>query len=148
MPLDSGIWRYTEGETASPTFSELLNRLGDSVRTRFATLDTGWVNVTLAAGFTFGVQPQVRRVGQTVYWRGNVTCTAGWTTSYQNVVPAANLPGWAMTGSGVASESNLQTGSVIHQAIGRVDSGNGLRVAASLPGVTVALKGLSGYLVD
>lgn len=42
MPLNNGIWEYDENETVSPTYSEHLNKLGDSVR--------AVVNPSLVAG--------------------------------------------------------------------------------------------------
>lgn len=80
MALVDGIWEYDEGDAASPTFSELLNLLGDSVRDRITALeaalteDTGWVDLILLNGWTVvGAQtPQVRRLGDQVYQRGRV----------------------------------------------------------------------------
>ena len=39
MGLVNGIWEYDEGDTASPTFSEMLNLLGDSVRDSLSGLE-------------------------------------------------------------------------------------------------------------
>lgn len=36
MPLNAGIWEYDENDTVSPTYSEHLNKLGDSVRAMLA----------------------------------------------------------------------------------------------------------------
>lgn len=47
MPLIEGIWSYTETETATPV-STLLNRLGDSVRTRIGQVQTGLTSVVNA----------------------------------------------------------------------------------------------------
>ena len=37
--LVDGIYEYDEGDVVAPTFSELLNLLGDSVRARLAVVD-------------------------------------------------------------------------------------------------------------
>ena len=63
MGLVNGIWEYDEGDAASPTFSELLNLLGDSVRDALSALEasipatkvqygTASLPINLAAGAT------------------------------------------------------------------------------------------------
>lgn len=48
MPDVDGIYQYTSADTASPAHI-LLNRLGDSVRTRLAR--SGWTGAALSAGW-------------------------------------------------------------------------------------------------
>lgn len=107
--------------------------------------DTGWVNVTLAAGFTYNTQPQVRRIGQVVYWRGDVQ--GAFTTSYATVAAASSLPSWAIPPRSYRDGvSPLAGNNAAIAAIGLVDSGNGARIAVASPATTaINLKGLSGY---
>jgi len=98
--------------------------------------DTGWVNITLAAGFTALSPVRVRRIGQVVHWRGRIG--GPWTTSYQIVVPPANLPAGVLIGGlGWA----LNTGSPTFSAIAVMDSG-GFKVACNSPSSGVHLDGI------
>lgn len=72
MPLINGIWKYTEDDIVAPTYSEHLNKLGDSVRNALAPDDTGWFTVALVPGYTALEPFQVRRIGEVAYWRGRV----------------------------------------------------------------------------
>lgn len=58
-----------------------------------AISDTGWVNVGLAPGYTAVVPVQVRRVGDTVRWRGRVAGAALATTGQKTITTA--IPEWA-----------------------------------------------------
>lgn len=85
MPLDDGIWRYTENDVAAPAFSDLLNLLGDSVRESlnasasvgtFTPVNSGAGNRVASTGF------YVRRRGDTVFLDGALTITAAGATSF------------------------------------------------------------------
>ena len=111
--------------------------------------DTGWVNVTVGSGYTAAVPVQVRRIGIDIKWRGSVTKGTAWTSSYQVVIPAANIPTWAITSRSTAdSASTLHVASTAIDAIG-VILATGLNVALSATtSSAVNLKGLSGYTTD
>lgn len=108
MPLDDGIWRYDEGESASPTFSELLNRLGDSVRAALAQSDTGWVSAV-------GGETNViwRRIGKTVEVRWSHTGAAHVSGDYFELVGGAQVlpnglaPAGSVNGGGLANETGV-----------------------------------------
>lgn len=110
--------------------------------------DTGWINVPLASGFTFNVQPQVRRINNVVHWRGDVQ--GAFTTSYATVAAASSLPSWAIPPRNYRDGvSPLAGNNAAIAAIGLVDSGNGARIATGSTITTaINLKGLSGYLVN
>ena len=114
-----------------------------------AAQDTGWVNVTVGSGYTAAVPVQVRRIGIDIKWRGSVTKRTAWTSSYQVVIPAANIPKWAITSRNTAdSASTLHVASTAIDAIG-VILATGLNVALSATtSSAVNLKGLSGYTTD
>lgn len=145
MPLDDGIWRYTEGESASPTFSELLNRLGDSVRSRFRQDDYPWTDVAPAAGFV-GVAPNptilqaCRRNGQ-VFWRGRVygTFPAGTQVTITNDVPV-----WARPSSYLHTSSRIA--GAVAGAYAAVSTST-IFVRTDVAETNIFVKGLSGYLV-
>lgn len=145
MPLDSGIWRYTEDDVASPTFSELLNRLGDSVRSRLATTGVDWVDVPISAGITVLSPVQVCRLAGVVHWRGEIS--GAWTTAATVVVAPGGVPSWARpqytyrdTGSSLGSSGAVA-------AVGTVgtDGQVSIRALSSASGA-VYLKNLTGYL--
>lgn len=84
MALDAnGVWQYEETDSEA-TASDLLNLGMASVSTRINTLqadidgkepelgDTGWVAVPVGSGYSAytGYEPQVRRIGSVVHWRG------------------------------------------------------------------------------
>lgn len=87
MPLDNGIWRYTESDVAAPTFSEFLNRLGDSVRDQVVNR-TGTFTPVSARVEPTGLY--VRRRGGTVYLDGNLVIAAAGATA---MAPGAT---WAL----------------------------------------------------
>lgn len=101
MPLDNGIWRYDESESASPTFSELLNRLGDSVRARLAAdlVGSGPVALHLSAGASV----YIHRVGPiaTVWAEGTDTipALARPHIGNPNIIPAGFRPARDVTGT-------------------------------------------------
>lgn len=118
-------------------------------REYLAAQDTGWVNVTVGAGYTAAVPVQVRCIGEEIFWRGSVTKATAWTSSYQVVVPAANIPAWAIPSRNAAdSATTLHVGSTAINAIGIILA-TGLNVALSATtSNAVNLKGLSGYTTD
>ena len=115
---------------------------------RLLWIDTGWINVPLASGFTYDAQPQVRRVGQVVYWRGDVK--GAFTTSIVTVAAVSSLPSWAIPPRNWRdTETSLPCDVRTTTAFGLVDNGNGVRIATGASATTrVSLKGLSGYTVD
>ena len=114
-----------------------------------ASLDTGWINVTVGAGYTAAVPVQVRSKFGIIYWRGSVTKGTAWTSSYQVVIPTANIPTWAIPSRNTAdSASTLHVGSTATTVIGLISS-TGLNVALSATtSSAVNLNGLSGYTTD
>lgn len=79
MPLDAnGIWQYTEAETGVAPFSTFLNKLAASISNKIGPLlvDSGWVALTLKAGF--GGTLSVRLRGNRVQLRGLVTPNTSW----------------------------------------------------------------------
>lgn len=60
----------------------------------FTASDSGWINVTYAAGFTAGTpgQLQYRKIGNKVYMRGGATRAAGYTAGTQFIVNSPVLP--------------------------------------------------------
>lgn len=72
-----GLWIYDELEDAAPV-STMLNRLADSVTDVVTPLigDTGWVALTLLAGF--GGTLFARRRASNVFIRGLVTPNVSW----------------------------------------------------------------------
>ena len=150
MGLVNGIWEYDEGDSASPTFSELLNKLGDSVRDRFTaviadlTADTGWIAVPPIAPFS-STGAQVRRIGNLVLFRGYFTGGA-LSTGGTNVgtVPAGYRPPTGVDGS--VSAVGLGSGAL---ARATVSAAGVISIIPPTNGTAaVYLKGLSGYTVN
>ena len=114
-----------------------------------AAQDTGWVDVSVASGYTASVPVQVRSKFGIVYWRGSVNKATAWSSSYQTVIPAANIPLWAFAPRNSAdTASKLHLGSAGVTAIALLNS-TGVAVALSTTtGSAVNLKGLSGYTTD
>jgi len=111
MPLGlgsivNGIWRFGESDSTGPLFSDFLNLLGDTVRTMIG--DSGWADLTPAAGWTAGTganKPQVRRIGKTVWMRGGFTAgTAGTTCA---VVGAGYRPATTAQFPAYSTANNL-----------------------------------------
>lgn len=116
MPLNNGVWQYTETETVSPTWSEHLNKLGDSVRTAIAAVpppDTGWLPVATVPGVTVVQRVECRKIGSEVTWRGQVSGTftlAGITVAAPGAVPVSCRPttSYRDTGCTLGSTDSLQ----------------------------------------
>ena len=118
-----------------------------------AAYDTGWVDITLASGFSpaAGASPQVRRVGKEVHVRGQVQRTTGSFPVGELVagtVPAGFLPprGWADTFSPLWPNPTITT----PVAGGIYPNGNFvLRIPTTITSATsVQLKPIGPYLVD
>ena len=114
-----------------------------------AAQDTGWTNVTVGAGYTGVIPVQVRNKFGIIYWRGSVTKATAWTSAYQTVIPAANIPTWAFAPrNGADTASSLHLGTTSISVIAMLNS-TGVQVALSATSSSaVNLKGLSGYTTD
>ena len=106
--------------------------------------DTGWLPVTLNAGFQqYSSAPQVRVKHGVAYWRGGVMPVSGQFTSTVNVgtYPTAALPSIGSRVVIVAGNANAQRKAVASQ-------GGVLQIAGTESADYVVLDALSGYLVD
>lgn len=95
MPLGPGalldaIWKYGESDATGPLFSDFLNKVGDSIRTRLnaAGIDTAtssWVTPTLLNSWVVNASltVQYRKINGIVYCRGQVTGGAPNTVVFQ-----------------------------------------------------------------
>ena len=111
--------------------------------------DTGWIDVALTGGATFNVQPQVRRIGQVVYWRGDVQ--RAHTTTFAEVMTAAAIPSWALPARSFRDATfTLPVMNLPNiTALATFAGGYGLRLATSSSTTgSVLLAGLSGYTVN
>lgn len=95
--LVDGIWKYGESDSTGPLFSDFLNKVGDSIRTRLNaagidTAATSWVNPTLSGTWVVNASLTVsyRKVNGIVYCRGQVTGGAIGSTIFQ--LPAGFRP--------------------------------------------------------
>lgn len=145
MPLEDGIYRYTEDDVASPTISDLLNLLGDSIRARLAGDDIPWTPVALAAGYTATVPVEVCRIGGIVYWRGSVGKSSAWTSTYQLVIRASGMPAWAIPSrNGADAAKPISSGVATAQALAYIPA-TGVNILNASTTGTVHLAALSGY---
>ena len=89
--LREGIYEYDENDTVSPTVSELLNMLGDSVRDKLATLEVA--ETVLVGAPSYEVRLSVSGGIATVSAQGTAPLAA-WTRwdLFGLVVPAYALP--------------------------------------------------------
>lgn len=154
MALVDGVWEYEESDTASPTFSDLLNLLGDSVRERLLALEstaTEWEVVEpMSVGPGWSVSAlHVRRLGHLayVYARGTATtahtitaATGAITNGTLLTLPAEWWPtrnvGHALGGgnSRVAAACALNSGQLVITAVagsGDVTVGTAVTVAGT-----------------
>lgn len=121
MPLVNGIWKYDENETVSPTYSEHLNKLGDSVRSAIAASappDTSWVHIPKASGVT-GIL-RYRQVGSQVEVQVEVSGSfpVGATQLNAGTLPTGICPSGNRRGG--ASMNGSTTGSIGVTATGFV----------------------------
>lgn len=93
-----GVYKYGESDATGPLFSDFLNMLGDSIRTRINAIvtlgkiaDSGWLNLALINSWAVsgGFTPQYRKLNGVVYFRGRMSGGSG----APFVVPAGYRPG-------------------------------------------------------
>jgi hypothetical protein len=111
--------------------------------------DTGWHDVQVAEGFTFTARPQVRRIGDVVYWRGDVV--GNFAPGFRDVTVGASIPPWAFPPrSERDTQKMLADSSFRTVAMGVVTTPNGVRIAteSNADKVRICLAGLSGYTTN
>lgn len=114
-----------------------------------ATWDTGWVSVTLASGFTAvsGRQPQVRRIGNVIYWQGALT--GSWSNGVQ-ATWSTSIPSWASPARGYedAARPIATSTSAARPDYATIAGTSGVFRGSFTGSYSIYLGGLSGYLVD
>ena len=117
--------------------------------------DTGWVDLSYLLNTTnFSIRgatgPQVRRIGNTVYWRGAVYCSTATNNKTGIIlpsVPSQFLPEKEIGGAGVHYNIGTPYKIFVSQAEGlRVNEGANIPTTADYQGYT--LSDLGPYLVD
>lgn len=134
----NGIWIYDENEDAAP-FSTMLNRLGDSVTSAISHVApaSAWTPAGpwLASGYTSNGL-QVRKLGDMVFWRGQLGATAGWgnanaTNTVSTTLPSQYRPPVEM---GFLSAAVLNSAGLVFQV--RITPGGTITVRSGLAGRT------------
>lgn len=140
MALINGIWKYAESDTVAPTFSELLNLLGDSVRDQLALVNPAWqaytpvlTNMTLGNGSVAG---RYQRIGNTV--RGRALLTFG-STTVVGVNPAIGLPAQQHALLNSSAVGPIGTAHVVDASAGSGSRTGGVAVFAGPASATVIL---------
>jgi hypothetical protein len=82
LPRDWDLKRIIDGLTAG--VAELYRRL---LTYQPLLLDTGWVTIPAAAGFTSSLQ--VRKIGRSITYRGTLTPTVDWGAANSLQMPVA-----------------------------------------------------------
>lgn len=117
--------------------------------------DTGWVDMSSYLNTTYfsirtGLPPMVRRIGNTVYWRGAVYCSTAInnkTGIILSTVPSQFLPEKETGSGGVHYNLGTPYKIFISQSEGlRVNEGNNIPATQDYQGYT--LSDLGPYLVD
>lgn len=122
MPLVDGIYQYDENDVVAPTFSDHLNKLGDSVRDALATQTTAWIPCALRSGFTGFADVCV--VNDLVVFRAQITgAFAANVTIAVADVPAGYAPGYVVACPSMYSSGEFNWGNVSGSGVVSVRKG-------------------------
>jgi len=145
--LDSNsVWQYDGNDNVTPLAAfmnlgqgSISDALAD-LRSDFTVTDTGWLNIPPASGMTGSFQG--RRIGDTVYLRGDSAPGLRWDTTSKTLV--SNLQSVLQPSAGFhgVATTTLPVGDLFYHVIvsGATITARASRVTTSDPGASVALN--------
>lgn len=133
------------------TSADINDHLVNRVPNPGDAYDTGWVDVTLATGFTATAPVQVCRIGQVIYWRGRILRSAGNFPlgTVQTVVSDGGVPAFARVPTSWSNSASVISNDSNGLAYVAVTGGAALAITAlNVASNNYYIKPLSGYVVN